>query len=59
MVSSRAERVTDIAFILDDGTGRIDCNRWYLILYSGFECFTDLHFAHYTSTCFNVLETQC
>ncbi|KAM7459675.1 hypothetical protein LguiA_036669 [Lonicera macranthoides] len=28
MVSRRAERVTDIAFILDDGTGRIDCNRW-------------------------------
>lgn len=25
---NKAERVTDIAFELDDGTGRIECNRW-------------------------------
>ncbi|KAK3018274.1 hypothetical protein RJ639_003102 [Escallonia herrerae] len=28
MVSSKAERVTDVSFVIDDGTGRIDCNRW-------------------------------
>nr|GEX75238.1 replication protein A 32 kDa subunit B [Tanacetum cinerariifolium] len=28
MVLNRAERVTDVSFVLDDGTGRIDCNRW-------------------------------
>ncbi|KAL7164730.1 hypothetical protein ACSBR2_040601 [Camellia fascicularis] len=28
MVSKKTERVTDVAFTLDDGTGRIDCNRW-------------------------------
>nr|XP_043622302.1 replication protein A 32 kDa subunit B-like isoform X3 [Erigeron canadensis] len=28
MVWNKMERVTDISFILDDGTGRIDCNRW-------------------------------
>ncbi|KAJ4959120.1 hypothetical protein NE237_026231 [Protea cynaroides] len=28
MVLNRVERVTDIAFTLDDGTGRIECNRW-------------------------------
>ncbi|XP_043718915.1 replication protein A 32 kDa subunit A-like isoform X2 [Telopea speciosissima] len=27
-VMNRTERVTDIAFTLDDGTGRIECNRW-------------------------------
>lgn len=24
-----AERVTDVSFLLDDGTGHVDCNRWY------------------------------
>ncbi|MFS8006940.1 putative replication factor A protein [Helianthus anomalus] len=28
MVLNKAERVTDVSFVLDDGTGRIDCNRW-------------------------------
>ncbi|KAK2993500.1 hypothetical protein RJ640_015184 [Escallonia rubra] len=28
MVSSKAERVTDVSFVIDDGTGCIDCNRW-------------------------------
>ncbi|KAK1372364.1 replication protein A 32 kDa subunit A [Heracleum sosnowskyi] len=28
MVMSKAERVTDVSFALDDGTGRIDCIRW-------------------------------
>ncbi|XP_042492626.1 replication protein A 32 kDa subunit A-like isoform X2 [Macadamia integrifolia] len=28
MVLNKAERVTDIAFTLDDGTGRIECHRW-------------------------------
>lgn len=28
MVFNKAERVTDVGFMLDDGTGRIDCNRW-------------------------------
>ncbi|KAK1434791.1 hypothetical protein QVD17_00544 [Tagetes erecta] len=28
MVLNKAERVTDISFVLDDGTGRVDCNRW-------------------------------
>ncbi|PWA78408.1 replication protein A, subunit RPA32 [Artemisia annua] len=28
MVLNRADRVTDVSFVLDDGTGRIDCNRW-------------------------------
>ncbi|KAJ9689441.1 hypothetical protein PVL29_014900 [Vitis rotundifolia] len=28
MVFNKAERVTDVGFTLDDGTGRIDCNRW-------------------------------
>jgi hypothetical protein len=26
---NKVERVTDVAFVLDDGTGRIDVNRWY------------------------------
>lgn len=30
MVMSKAERVTDVSFAVDDGTGRIDCIRWYL-----------------------------
>ncbi|XP_076884780.1 replication protein A 32 kDa subunit B [Bidens hawaiensis] len=25
---NKVERVTDISFVLDDGTGRIECNRW-------------------------------
>ncbi|KAI3782219.1 hypothetical protein L2E82_12256 [Cichorium intybus] len=28
MLVNKAERVTDVSFVLDDGTGRIDCNRW-------------------------------
>ncbi|XP_059637317.1 replication protein A 32 kDa subunit B-like isoform X2 [Cornus florida] len=28
MVLNKAERVTDVSFAIDDGTGRIDCNRW-------------------------------
>lgn len=28
MLLNKAERVTDIQFVLDDGTGRIDCHRW-------------------------------
>ncbi|XAR70715.1 hypothetical protein NMG60_11027675 [Bertholletia excelsa] len=28
IVFNKAARVTDVAFVLDDGTGRIDCNRW-------------------------------
>ncbi|MFS7944502.1 putative replication protein A [Helianthus anomalus] len=28
MVLNKAERVTDVSFVLYDGTGRIDCNRW-------------------------------
>lgn len=28
MVYNKAERVTDVSFVVDDGTGRIDCNRW-------------------------------
>ncbi|KAJ6799572.1 replication protein A 32 kDa subunit B-like [Iris pallida] len=28
LVMSKAERITDVSFTLDDGTGRIDVNRW-------------------------------
>ncbi|KAK9275273.1 hypothetical protein L1049_022535 [Liquidambar formosana] len=28
IVVNKAERVTDVTFVLDDGTGRIDCNKW-------------------------------
>ncbi|KAA8535599.1 hypothetical protein F0562_030602 [Nyssa sinensis] len=28
MVFNKAERVTDVSFVIDDGTGRVDCNRW-------------------------------
>jgi hypothetical protein len=28
---NKVDRVTDVAFILDDGTGRIDVNRWYAV----------------------------
>lgn len=28
IVSKKAERVTDVSFTIDDGTGQIDCNRW-------------------------------
>ncbi|RZC71108.1 hypothetical protein C5167_034329 [Papaver somniferum] len=28
MVFNKAERVTEVAFTIDDGTGRINCNRW-------------------------------
>ncbi|KAK4769587.1 hypothetical protein SAY86_027737 [Trapa natans] len=27
-VLNKAERVTDVTFSIDDGTGRIDCNKW-------------------------------
>lgn len=28
MVRDKVGRITDVAFILDDGTGRLDCNKW-------------------------------
>lgn len=28
MVFDKSARVTDVSFVLDDGTGRIGCNRW-------------------------------
>ncbi|KAI3444166.1 hypothetical protein Pfo_000831 [Paulownia fortunei] len=28
MVFDKSERVTDVSFVIDDGTGRIGCNRW-------------------------------
>nr|GMC63361.1 replication protein A 32 kDa subunit A-like [Ipomoea batatas]GMC68568.1 replication protein A 32 kDa subunit A-like [Ipomoea batatas]GMD25703.1 replication protein A 32 kDa subunit A-like [Ipomoea batatas] len=28
MAFKKAERVTDVSFVIDDGTGRIECNRW-------------------------------
>lgn len=28
MVSEKTERVTDVSFALDDGTGRVECRRW-------------------------------
>ncbi|XP_022845866.1 replication protein A 32 kDa subunit B isoform X3 [Olea europaea var. sylvestris] len=28
MLYDKAERITDVSFALDDGTGRIDCHRW-------------------------------
>ncbi|XP_011094247.1 replication protein A 32 kDa subunit B isoform X1 [Sesamum indicum] len=28
MLYEKTERVTDVSFVLDDGTGRIDCHRW-------------------------------
>lgn len=28
MMLNKTERVTDISFVIDDGTGRIDCYRW-------------------------------
>lgn len=30
MAFDKAERVTDVSFVIDDGTGRIGCNRWYV-----------------------------
>ncbi|KAL6965776.1 hypothetical protein U1Q18_036832 [Sarracenia purpurea var. burkii] len=27
-VFNKAERVTDVSFVIDDGTGRIECSRW-------------------------------
>ncbi|XP_062078674.1 replication protein A 32 kDa subunit A-like [Humulus lupulus] len=29
IVSNKAGRITDVTFVLDDGTGRIDCNKWF------------------------------
>lgn len=31
LVFEKTERVTDVSFTLDDGTGRIDCHRWYAL----------------------------
>nr|GMC58385.1 replication protein A 32 kDa subunit A-like [Ipomoea batatas] len=28
MAFKKAERVTDVLFVIDDVTGRIECNRW-------------------------------
>ena len=28
LVCNRTGRVTDVTFLLDDGTGRIECNKW-------------------------------
>ncbi|XP_041997334.1 replication protein A 32 kDa subunit A-like isoform X2 [Salvia splendens] len=28
LLFEKTERVTDVSFVLDDGTGRIDCHRW-------------------------------
>ncbi|KAG8372372.1 hypothetical protein BUALT_Bualt12G0059400 [Buddleja alternifolia] len=28
MVYNKSERVTDVSFVIDDGTGRFGCNRW-------------------------------
>lgn len=28
MVREKIGRITDVAFFLDDGTGRIECNKW-------------------------------
>ncbi|GFQ01427.1 replication protein a 32 kDa subunit b [Phtheirospermum japonicum] len=33
MLHEKTERVTDVSFVLDDGTGRIDCHRWYALGY--------------------------
>ena len=30
MVRNRAGRITDVTFALDDGTGRIDCSKWFV-----------------------------
>ncbi|GAB2225869.1 hypothetical protein Droror1_Dr00021639 [Drosera rotundifolia] len=30
MVLNRVERTTDVGFVIDDGTGRIDIHRWVL-----------------------------
>lgn len=31
MMLNKTERVTDVSFVIDDGTGRIDCYRWLFI----------------------------
>lgn len=31
MVYEKTERNTDVNFVLDDGTGRIKCRRWYFL----------------------------
>lgn len=28
MAFKKAERVTDVTFVIDDGTARIECSRW-------------------------------
>ncbi|EPS73131.1 hypothetical protein M569_01622 [Genlisea aurea] len=28
ILQAKMERITDVSFVLDDGTGRIDCHRW-------------------------------
>lgn len=32
MVLNKLEKVTDVQFVLDDGTGRIDVTRWYMLI---------------------------
>lgn len=32
MVVNKAERVTDVSLEIDDGTGRIDCTKWYFLI---------------------------
>ncbi|PON75924.1 Replication factor A protein [Parasponia andersonii] len=29
IIHDKAGRITDVTFVLDDGTGRIDCNKWF------------------------------
>lgn len=33
MLCEKTEGVTDVSFLLDDGTGRIDCHRWYFVVH--------------------------
>lgn len=28
MTFNKSEKVTDASFVIDDGTGRIDCHKW-------------------------------
>lgn len=30
MVAQTVARVTDVSFTLDDGTGKVECRRWYV-----------------------------
>ncbi|CAN1825469.1 Replication protein A 32 kDa subunit A [Linum perenne] len=40
MVSDKDEKVSDIGFIIDDGTGRVACKRWYFFSVSCFQHLT-------------------